>query len=510
MNLSVQALIAFAPILAAAVMLIGFRWPARYAMPIVYIVAAFFALTLWQVPFVQVAASTVEGLFITFDILFIVFGAILLLNTLEHSGAVQTIRANFVDISTDKRVQVVIIAWLFGAFLEGAAGFGTPAAIAAPLLVALGFPAMAAVVIGLMIQSTPVTFGAVGTPIVIGVTGGLENSQATAQLDAAGVSFDAYLQMVTAESAIIHGIVGTLIPLFMVMMMTRFFGENRSWTEGLSIAPFALFGGVAFTIPYTLTGIFLGPEFPSLIGALVGLAIVTYAARRGFLLPEDTWDFPPREDWSEQWLGNMDQRMDTAAEKGHVHLDGLDALRAPRPHPRGEPHHYALHGRAASLLHQLAQPLRHRNHPRNSAALSTRLYPHRGRRHHLFLTPYVRGRARTSLSRVRADAFGCGLRARLYRADGTHLHQLGRERAGLGEYARGDGAVGRGHGGRRLAAFRTYDWRTGRVYRGQQYDQQPYVQPVSVQRGAAVGDLYRYGRRLASRRRGGGQYDRDS
>ena len=315
MNLSVQALIAFAPILAAAVMLIGFRWPARYAMPIVYIVAAFFALTLWQVPFVQVAASTVEGLFITFDILFIVFGAILLLNTLEHSGAVQTIRANFVDISTDRRVQVVIIAWLFGAFLEGAAGFGTPAAIAAPLLVALGFPAMAAVVIGLMIQSTPVTFGAVGTPIVIGVTGGLENSQATAQLDAAGVSFDAYLQMVTAESAIIHGIVGTLIPLFMVMMMTRFFGENRSWTEGLSIAPFALFGGIAFTIPYTLTGIFLGPEFPSLIGALVGLAIVTYAARRGFLLPEDTWDFPPREDWSEQWLGNMDQRLDTTAEK---------------------------------------------------------------------------------------------------------------------------------------------------------------------------------------------------
>ena len=315
MSLSVQALIAFAPILAAAIMLIGLRWPARYAMPIVYLVAAFFALTIWRVPFSQVAASTVEGLFITFDILFIVFGAILLLNTLEHSGAVQTIRANFVNISTDRRVQVVIIAWLFGAFLEGAAGFGTPAAIAAPLLVALGFPAMAAVVIGLMIQSTPVTFGAVGTPILIGVTGGLENSQATAQLDAAGMSFDAYLQMVTAESAIIHGIVGTLIPLFMIMMMTRFFGANRSWTEGLSIAPFALFGGVAFTIPYVLTGIFLGPEFPSLIGALVGLAVVTYAARRGFLLPEDTWDFPPRDQWSERWLGNMDQRLDTTAEK---------------------------------------------------------------------------------------------------------------------------------------------------------------------------------------------------
>ena len=315
MNLAVQALIAATPILAAAIMLVGLRWPARFAMPVVYVVAAILALAVWGVPFDQVAASTVEGLFITFDILFIIFGAILLLNTLERSGAIQTIRANFVSISTDRRVQIVIIAWLFGSFLEGAAGFGTAAAIAAPLMVALGFPAMAAVVIGMMIQSTPVTFGAIGTPIVIGVTGGLENSQATAQLEAAGTSFDAYLQLVTAESAIIHGIIGTLIPLFMVVMMTRFFGKNQSWTEGLSIAPFAIFGGLAFTVPYTLTGIFLGPEFPSLIGSLVGLAVVTFAAQRGFLLPEDTWDFPPRDEWSERWLGSIEEQLDTTTEK---------------------------------------------------------------------------------------------------------------------------------------------------------------------------------------------------
>ncbi len=66
----------------------------------------------------------------------------------------------------------------------------------------------------------------------------------------------------------LHGLVGTLMPLLMVMMMPRFFGRNRSWTEGLSIAPFALFAGLAFTIPYTLTGVFWGPEFPSLVGAL--------------------------------------------------------------------------------------------------------------------------------------------------------------------------------------------------------------------------------------------------
>lgn len=81
----------------------------------------------------------------------------------------------FAGISDDRRIQVVIIAWLFGSFIEGASGFGTPAAIVSPLLVVLGFPAMAAVMLGMMVQSTAVTFGAAGTPILVGVRGGLEN-----------------------------------------------------------------------------------------------------------------------------------------------------------------------------------------------------------------------------------------------------------------------------------------------------------------------------------------------
>jgi len=69
----------------------------------------------------------------------------------------------------------------------------------------------------------------------------------------------------------------------MVVMLTRFFGQNKSWKEGFEITPFAIFAGLAFTLPYALTGIFLGPEFPSLIGALVGMAIVVPLAKRGFL-----------------------------------------------------------------------------------------------------------------------------------------------------------------------------------------------------------------------------------
>jgi lactate permease len=310
MSLGLQALLAFSPILIAAVLLVGLRWPARRAMPVVYVVAVLIALFAWQVSPLRVVASTIQGLFITFDILLIIFGAILLLNTLKHSGAVTVIRNGFSRISDDRRVQAIIIGWLFGSFIEGASGFGTPAAIAAPLMVALGFPAMAAVMLGMMVQSTPVTFGAVGTPILVGVRGGLETPELSAQLAAVGLTFSDYLRLITVRAAVIHGITGTLMPLLMVVMMTRFFGKNKSWTEGLSMAPFAIFSGLAFTVPYTLTGLLLGPEFPSLLGALVGLAIVVAAARRRFLLPKDTWDFAPASEWQPEWLGRIEMKLD--------------------------------------------------------------------------------------------------------------------------------------------------------------------------------------------------------
>jgi lactate permease len=305
MSPGLQALLAVAPIALAAVLLVGLRWPARRTMPLVYLVAAIIALALWDVSLGRVAASTIQGLFITFEILFIILGAILLLNTLRYSGAIATIRSGFTGLSSDRRVQVIIIAWLFGSFIEGASGFGTPAAIVGPLLVALGYPAMAAVMLGMMIQSTAVTFGAVGTPILIGVTGGLTGPEVTAQLAAADVEFVEYRQTITAYAAVTHAIAGTPMPVLMVVMMTRFFGRNRSWTEGLSIVPFALFAGLAFTVPYALTGVFLGPEFPSLLGALVGLGIVSLAAHRRFLIPADHWDFPPREEWLPEWIGRL-------------------------------------------------------------------------------------------------------------------------------------------------------------------------------------------------------------
>lgn len=305
MTLSVLSFLALFPILLVAVLLVGFRIPAKYSMPIGFLCTAIIAKIAWGLSVIDIIASSIQGLFITFDILYIVFGAIFLLTLLDYSGAIKVIRSGFSGISQDRRVQVVIIVWLFGSFIEGAAGFGTPAAIIAPLLLAMGFPAMAAVMLGLMVQSTPVTFGAVGTPILVGVRGGLESPQLDGMLAAANMNYSDYLQIITSNSAIFHAIAGTLMPLFMICMMTRFFGQNKSWKEGLVMFPYAIFGGLAFTVPYLLTGMFLGPEFPSMLGSLVGLLIIVPATKKGFLLPKKTWDFPERSTWPKLWFGNL-------------------------------------------------------------------------------------------------------------------------------------------------------------------------------------------------------------
>ena len=136
MTLGMQALLAFAPIGLSGILLVGLAWPAKRAMPLVYAATVAIALLAWGVSLNRILASTLEGLIITAQVLWIIFGALLLLNTLKHSGGIASIRSGFSRISPDRRVQAVLIAWLFGSFIEGASGFGTPAAVAGPLLVA--------------------------------------------------------------------------------------------------------------------------------------------------------------------------------------------------------------------------------------------------------------------------------------------------------------------------------------------------------------------------------------
>jgi lactate permease len=306
MELFINSLLALAPILTAFVLLVLANRPATQAMPIAYLVTVILALGIWQVPFLQVVAASLEGLLTTLEILYIVFGAILLLNTLQTSGAINKIRAGLLGISSDRRMQVIIIAMLFGSFIEGASGFGTPAVICVPLLVAIGFPPMAAVITSLITQAAPSTFGAVGTPMIIGVGGGLSDSQTVQEeINRLGLNFSDYLGAITTKTALIQGVISLFIPCILVSILTGLFGKNRSWQEGLGIIPFALFAGVSFTIPYVLTAYLIGPEFPSIVGGLVGLAIVVPVTKRGWLAPQTNWDFPAPSEWPETWRGAM-------------------------------------------------------------------------------------------------------------------------------------------------------------------------------------------------------------
>ena len=310
MDTGILTILALLPIITVAVFLVGLRWPASRAMPLSYAVAFLLALLVWQVDVVQIAAATVNGLVVALTLLYIIFGAILLLNTLQESGAIKTIRQGFTDISPDRRVQVIIIAWLFGSFIEASAGFGTPAAVAVPLLVGLGFPGMAAVMSGMIIQSTPVSFGALGTPILVGVNTGLSADPAIAEY-AASIGYaewSDFLALVGLKVAVLHAIAGTLVPLILVSFLTKFFGRNKTLSEGLQVWPFAIFSALAMTIPYVTAGYFFGPEFPALTGSIVGLIIVVSAARAGFLVPkaEDAWDFDRKENWPADWTGSIE------------------------------------------------------------------------------------------------------------------------------------------------------------------------------------------------------------
>jgi lactate permease len=305
-NLAVLSLLALLPILVVGVLLAGLRWPAKRAMPVGFVVVVLIALFVWEMDPTAIAASAIQGLLVALTLLYIVFGALLLLETLTKSGAMSTIRAGFTSISPDRRVQAIIVGWLFGSFIEGASGFGTPAAVVAPLLLALGFPAMAAVMVGLIIQSTPVSFGAVGTPILVGVNGGLTGAGPVEdRIAELGTDLPGYLERIGLQVALLHATIGTLIPLILACMLTGFFGERRRFADGLAIAPFALFAAFAMTIPYVLVAAALGPEFPSLLGGLIGLSVVMFAASRGFLMPKKIWDFPPRDRWARHWMGTL-------------------------------------------------------------------------------------------------------------------------------------------------------------------------------------------------------------
>lgn len=287
-----QLIASLTPVISVMIFLVVLRLPASRAMPISLIITGLTAIYIWQMDTVFLVASIVEGLLSAITPLTIIFGAVFLLNTLKFSGAMDTIRSGFTNISPDARVQVIIICWLFGSFIEGSAGFGTPAAICAPLLVVLGIPPIAAAVVALIADSSSVSFGAIGLPVLFGMQQGLiegGENMAAMQISQHGGSFADYAQYIAMHMITIDLLIGSFIPLIMITILTGFFGRRKSFKEGLALWKFALFSGLAFTLPAWLINYVAGPEFPSVLGGLIGMAIVIPVAKKGWLLPSNPW-----------------------------------------------------------------------------------------------------------------------------------------------------------------------------------------------------------------------------
>jgi lactate permease len=276
------AVIAAVPVLAGLILLAGLRWPAARAMPVCGGLTAALAVLFWGVSPLRVAAALLEAAVITLSILLILFGALFLSAQLKSAGALGRIEDWIGGLSQDRRIQAVLVAWVMGSFFEGAAGFGTPAAITAPLLVALGFPAPQAVVLALVGDSVAVVFGAVGTPLLVGMAEALAGlGQATPAPAEVGVRAASY-DLLT----------GSLMPLLLVLTLTVGARGRQGLAEGLRAAPFALAVGLAHMAAVAVVVRTLGPELPSLLGPLAGLAVALVLLRTGWLLPRSRWALP--------------------------------------------------------------------------------------------------------------------------------------------------------------------------------------------------------------------------
>ena len=280
------ALLAAIPFLTALVLMVGFKFSSGKSLIISLGVTVLLVLTVWKMDVHTVFAYFIYGMLKSLDLLLIISGAILLLNTLKQTGIMQVINEGFQRITPDPRIQAIIIAYMFGAFIEGAAGYGTPAALAAPLLVGLGFPPVAACSVALISNSTPVPFAAVGTPMLTNMT-----NLSSAVADQLGIPLDQFTAEVTHKTVLYLGLAGFIVPILLVVTLVMFYSTGRRVKSIVEMIPFCLLASCSFVIPYYFLGTYLGPEFASIISACIGLVVTVIAARKKVFVPRHVWYF---------------------------------------------------------------------------------------------------------------------------------------------------------------------------------------------------------------------------
>jgi lactate permease len=260
MHSAANTLLAATPLLVIVLLMLLFKWSAAKAGAVGLLVAWLLA---WKgfgygqhvYREVGTVAATggafAEAIFTTSTILWIIFPALCIYQLQVRTGAIDVLRVALGRLSPDPRLMVVMVAWFFALFIEGAAGFGTTVALAAPFLVSLGFRPMEAVTMTLIGHVVGVSFGAVGTPIL-------------PQVAATGLST---LELSRANG-LYHSLLGWVMLGIVVAMVTKAVRSQEHTTQ--SIWGWVLLAAVCFLLPYFVLSHWVGPELPTLGGALLG------------------------------------------------------------------------------------------------------------------------------------------------------------------------------------------------------------------------------------------------
>lgn len=250
-----RALLAAMPIGLVVLTMIVWHWRAAsaallgFAAALVIAVAGFGLGTRVHAaigPTGAAAGALLEALFVAATILWIVFPALCIYEMQVKSGAFDAIKQGLTRLTQDPRLLALLVAWFFALFMEGVAGFGTPVALAAPILISLGFTPVQAVTLPLIGHVAGVSFGAIGTPVL-------------PQMAATGISaID-----LSRPAGFLHAALGVIPVIFLIWLASNTRLELRHWAYGAMAA-------LLFFVPFLALAWCVGPELPTLGGALVG------------------------------------------------------------------------------------------------------------------------------------------------------------------------------------------------------------------------------------------------
>ena len=238
-------------------------FPSYVALPLIAGIVYLLQLFYFKNEFILLNANVVSAIISVFTPISVIFGAVFFNRMMETSGAMNTLRSWLGNISENPVAQLMIIGWAFAFMLEGASGFGTPVAIAAPILVGIGFKPMQVVMLALVMNSVPVSFGAVGTPTWYGFK---------TLLDSGTISGED-VSSIGKYSALIHFVAAFVIPILALRFIV-------SWKEIKQNILFILLSVLSCTVPYLLIAQF-NYEFPSLVGGAIGLFVSVLLAGKG-------------------------------------------------------------------------------------------------------------------------------------------------------------------------------------------------------------------------------------